>query len=920
MHKACQWLIMTVAVLLASATAMAQDATFDFRGTINAQSPLTDGCVTVRADQISAYADGANIYRYDIYNDWGITLTSTGARIVKIEFTTTGMASAMTTDGVGTYTAVTSTSAIWTGHASSVRLHAMVDIDAYVTHALVWLEEDQPDSPLTYTVRFDGDVPEGCSATLAGQTFSADGTLDIACNFKADDLQTTTTADYYADVTYNAASRTYTVAFRHWITYHVSVNHFMGALEYNGYYGDGATFRAKTVIAERDFAAYDLDGYNETIRVTRTSDYDYTVAVTYAESAPITYNVAFNTVPQGAYAWIEGIKFSDNATFQSVYELTSSDIREVYCPEGYYDNSYYSAADRTFYINYYECDKYYVEVIGTDDPEAGLVYNFNDYHDGDVIYANYTLYPDFMHPVEIPGYSVALTIDDHTCTVTYTEVPVQGVPWQADLAEIFQDCTIVDHNGDGMTWRKNGDEILYPYNGAQSADDYVILTPVRLEGGKTYTVALDTHQAYSYPERIEVLYGRRGNVEALTHTAIEPTNVTWEQYRKITAEVTIDDSGVYFFALHAISPRDLYYLYAKTFSIKDYNGPVERENVMDVASTFFATGEVTEIRANLTFVTTVNTQGAHCDDPLVPEGVTLLDAEGRSYPISTFMWWDDDCQVSINLPAPITTVGTYTLTIPEGVIPGVGHTANRRIVFEWNVVDPIVGHLAMPADGYTTLCTPYDYTLPMGYRAYAIGEDHAGVPTLIDAEGLLILTELTGGVPAGTPVVIAGPEASDVPLQRTFYTPSAPQVNFLMGNSLDEEQTFNARTIADAYPGDADEYAEHPFGPSLLYQLTVENRLAGFFRNDADDRLYTCPAHKACLVVPTDVAVSHQRLYFPGQSELTAIDAHTTAAPAVDVPVYNLRGQRVSAHAPATPGVSIKDGKKSVSISTPARQ
>lgn len=1074
LQKSCAWLVMLVAMFAMSMSAMAQDATFS----------MSSGSFDLvanqgQATQVTAKGSMTSWSGFAEFNGDGhfLVLECQGNyEITKVVFTGVAgwnasiYASQMKVKDVSEEIgALTLTYEVfkWEGNSKIVRFEQNgSQLDVTFSGCQVWLTAVAPSDPITYTVNFTGEVPAGCSATLGEDTFSSNWSKEVAQDFNESDLNITTTADYYADVTYAAENHTWTVEFKPWLVYTVELTipsyHPNAAVGYQGsYYENGQTIKSKTALTADDLEVYDLNGYDESVTVEGNI-----VKVVYTESAPITYTVTFNAVPEGAYAWINGVKYDASTTFQTNLELSESNIQEVHCPEGYYASSYYSATDHTFYINFIEYDKYYVVVEGTDDANAGVKYDYNTYHNGDVIYSTFTLYDYYVTAVDVTGYNVEVSLNDHTITVTYTEKPVPTAPWSITFdAEGQAQCQIVDKNGYN-TWNTSSDYdystyqyvpcFKYNYTDYAAANDFIILPAVKLEAGKSYTVTVNTRcESATWAERMEVVYGTVADVDAFNKTAIPNTTVNWTSRKDLSGDISVDADGKYYFAIHATSNAGMYYLYAYSFSIEEAAGPEPRDCVMTLtAMQPNVPGEVSSIGSNISFTCDVNTEGHHYgygtpED--VPEGMTMTDGFGNNIAIAAVRWWDNDSQVGVVFNNGITTPGTYTLTIPEGVIPCVDNKANKAMTFTWTVVAPApefpkqgvdykialynsvvysdggylnvvtdngnngtvrrdtpealnftwdgaegaftiqdkegnyiggatgsntwscmpsvkeywtveeitdgvyafksktsgylgfnsvggnafrdmqknnkrndrdyydeymftieeilypVATFNMSAAGWATLCISQAFTVPEDYKAYTVGKLEGGVSTLAEGDQI-VLTEVYD-VPAGTPVLIEGPAATDIELYAPEYTPVHTQVNFLWGNGNDVAVTYYAASMADyghgTYDVMEDLWENGTFGPCQLYQLAKENDKVGFYRQVEDGITLQCGAHKAFLVVPSDVAASNSRFLFPGQEGTTGID--TVLAPEAGENIYNLQGQRVNT---AKNGVFVKNGRK----------
>lgn len=98
------------------------------------------------------------------------------------------------------------------------------------------------------------------------------------------------------------------------------------------------------------------------------------------------------------------------------------------------------------------------------------------------------------------------------------------------------------------------------------------------------------------------------------------------------------------------------------------------------------------------FATTYSTFWGHP----VPQGTTMTDDHGRTYPIATFSTFAGSNQLNIELASRITTPGIYTLTIPEAYNSSQSGTA-PKMQFTW-IVEP-----TKTFDLESNLVTPQDY-------------------------------------------------------------------------------------------------------------------------------------------------------------------------------------------------------------------
>ena len=190
----------------------------------------------------------------------------------------------------------------------------------------------------------------------------------------------------------------------------------------------------------------------------------------------------------------------------------------------------------------------------------------------------------------------------------------------------------------------------------------------------------------------------------------------------------------------------------------------------------------------------------------------------------------------------------------------------------WNLVEVSSVKLTVGAAGWATANFPFAVTLQTGVKAYVVSAAAGGVATL---------TEVTGTVPAKTPVLInAAPTTYDLAISAEAAEP-------VSGNLL------SGTLIATSVPAETRAY--------ILVKDATDG--VGFYLMKDDDR--TIGANKAYLTLPASVDVTSLSLKLDGG--LTGINGVEVSAGA-DAPVYDLQGRRL----PQVPekGIYIQNGKK----------
>ena len=166
-----------------------------------------------------------------------------------------------------------------------------------------------------------------------------------------------------------------------------------------------------------------------------------------------------------------------------------------------------------------------------------------------------------------------------------------------DLLDLF---TVIDNNNDGRTWLwTSSNKAYYRYSDENAADDYLITLPFNLKAGKTYNVIVNAKNT-GYTEKFEVKAGKEATVAGLTQTVIAETTIDDEEgeWADYEGQFTATEDGQYFFAIHAISPKDQYYLCVSTLTIEASAEATAPAAISDFTATPGAKGA---LEANLTF-------------------------------------------------------------------------------------------------------------------------------------------------------------------------------------------------------------------------------------------------------------------------------------------------------------------------------
>lgn len=129
--------------------------------------------------------------------------------------------------------------------------------------------------------------------------------------------------------------------------------------------------------------------------------------------------------------------------------------------------------------------------------------------------------------------------------------------------------TLIDGNEDRLTWKVQSEGcVRIQYNGGVDMDDWLITPPIKLEAGKSYEVSYETKcYGSSYPERLEVKYGRSNSAESMTEVILAPTDILNDEYETYTYTLAPAEDGLYYIGFHGISKKDQYYLYLNNIKI-----------------------------------------------------------------------------------------------------------------------------------------------------------------------------------------------------------------------------------------------------------------------------------------------------------------------------------------------------------------
>ncbi|MDE6109177.1 MAG: choice-of-anchor J domain-containing protein, partial [Muribaculaceae bacterium] len=174
-----------------------------------------------------------------------------------------------------------------------------------------------------------------------------------------------------------------------------------------------------------------------------------------------------------------------------------------------------------------------------------------------------------------------------------------------DTAASIEGFTVIDSNNDARKWmwadNKGNGEVRMSWSGDKKMDDWLITPPVKLQGGKLYSVQFKAHASgVAYAERVEAKWGTDATVAAMTRDLVPPTDLTSADPMTVGNLIVPAADGLYYFGIHGISDPDKFYLY-----IDDFEVSAPRAATIPAAATGFKVTPAVngDIKASVAFTT-----------------------------------------------------------------------------------------------------------------------------------------------------------------------------------------------------------------------------------------------------------------------------------------------------------------------------
>mgnify|MGYP003288551844 CR=1 FL=1 len=220
-------------------------------------------------------------------------------------------------------------------------------------------------------------------------------------------------------------------------------------------------------------------------------------------------------------------------------------------------------------------------------------------------------------------------------------------------------------------------------------------------------------------------------------------------------------------------------------------------------------------------------------------------------------YWPDDKASNLDYSVKNFGVGKATLDLKT-----------FKFIIENNIFDT---PLTVTSAGASTLVLPYEATIPEGVKAYTL--------TNTEGEATAIATELTGSIPANTPVLINAVAGT--------YNFHGTETTYKKG-----EQTVGALTSVRACK----------YVPVGSYVLQNHNGKVGFYKVETASSVMI-GANRAYLTPSVAMAAAKINIEYPEVTGITSIKDTTIE----DDVMYNLAGQKVGND---YRGIVIKNGYK----------
>ncbi|MDD7257475.1 MAG: hypothetical protein PUH24_04235, partial [Prevotellaceae bacterium] len=156
---------------------------------------------------------------------------------------------------------------------------------------------------------------------------------------------------------------------------------------------------------------------------------------------------------------------------------------------------------------------------------------------------------------------------------------VDVLPYINDIASErnFYQLSVIDANNDSKTWIYNSYKTCasYTYHEKNNGDDWLITPGIKLEAGRGYDFSVDMAAGLgSYSERFEVKMVRAEDVPTAADLSagtevISTKVVSLEEFETYEKEgIWINETGYYYFGIHATTEANRYNLYAKNINVK----------------------------------------------------------------------------------------------------------------------------------------------------------------------------------------------------------------------------------------------------------------------------------------------------------------------------------------------------------------